>query len=93
MTEEKIKAIEALLETASHEHGKAFIDTDGDDPEWPAWYAKYLIENGINDLLPGSPDLDTLAIELSALDEEFRRSMPDEGWEEYWSPRLFARFA
>ncbi len=31
-----------LLRQTGHDHHQAFIETDGDDPEWPIWYAEYL---------------------------------------------------
>ena len=27
---------------AGRAHHQAFIETDGEDPEWPLWYASYL---------------------------------------------------
>ena len=33
-----------LLEAAGPAHHQAFIATDGEDPEWPLWYAEYLQE-------------------------------------------------
>jgi hypothetical protein len=32
-----------LLETAKAHH-RAYIETDGVDPEWPLWYADYLMD-------------------------------------------------
>jgi hypothetical protein len=32
----------SLLEEAAKAHHAAFASTDGDDPDWPLWYAQYL---------------------------------------------------
>ena len=34
---------EVLMEVAAAHHD-AFLETDGVDPEWPLWYATYLVE-------------------------------------------------
>lgn len=36
--------IEQLLTEAAAAHHAAFVETDGYDPEWPLWYASYLID-------------------------------------------------
>jgi hypothetical protein len=33
-----------LLVGAGRAHHAAFADTDGEDPEWPIWYARHLRE-------------------------------------------------
>ncbi|MBT8197192.1 MAG: hypothetical protein KJP12_06940 [Acidimicrobiia bacterium] len=32
-----------LLKAAGKAHHEAFISTDGADPEWPLWYADFLV--------------------------------------------------
>lgn len=44
MTDDRADEVAALLRSAGHAHHQAFIETDGDDPEWPLWYAGYLAE-------------------------------------------------
>ncbi|CAN5807426.1 hypothetical protein BH23CHL8_BH23CHL8_31400 [soil metagenome] len=39
MTEEFLAA---LLKETSERHHAAFRSSDGDDPDWPSWYAAYL---------------------------------------------------
>ncbi len=31
-----------LLKETAHKHHEAYIDSDGNDPEWPLWYAEQL---------------------------------------------------
>lgn len=40
----KTELIEKLLEQAATAHHEAYAATDGDDPEWPLWYASYLVD-------------------------------------------------
>jgi len=40
-----------LLQKTAQAHHQAFIKTHGEDKDWPKWYANYLIENGIIELL------------------------------------------
>lgn len=42
MEKTKLEELAALLEKTGHAHHKAFILTNGRDPEWAIWYAKYL---------------------------------------------------
>ena len=44
--------ITRLLDLTGHAHHRAFIDTDGHDPDWPIWYADYSIHQ-IRPLLAG----------------------------------------
>ena len=48
--EDKRETIATRLREAVRAHHQAFIETDGDDPDWPDWYADYLI-NDLNALL------------------------------------------
>lgn len=38
----KKQAVAGLLVAANKAHHDAFIAVDGDDPEWPIWYAEHL---------------------------------------------------
>ena len=37
-----IQQVADLLREAGRAHHQAFTATDGEDPEWPIWYADYL---------------------------------------------------
>jgi hypothetical protein len=39
-----VVAVRRLLTETGTVHHDAFAATDGDDPEWPLWYAEYLHE-------------------------------------------------
>jgi hypothetical protein len=38
----QLDEIAALLTETGAAHHEAFADTDGDDPDWPLWYAEHL---------------------------------------------------
>ena len=41
---DQIKKVSLLLLETGQAHHRAFIETDGVDPEWPLWYADYLMD-------------------------------------------------
>jgi NAD(P)H-hydrate epimerase len=41
---ELIDKLSNLLNETAEAHHKAFAATEGEDPDWPLWYADYLIE-------------------------------------------------
>ena len=43
--------IEALLHQTGEDHFATHKETNGDDPEWPLWYADHLLEKGLASLL------------------------------------------
>lgn len=45
-----VEELADLFRQTGKAHHQAFIETDGDDPEWPLWYAAYL-QARLNDLL------------------------------------------
>lgn len=42
MNEDKARELEQVFAEAGPAHHQAYIATNGDDPEWPIWYADYL---------------------------------------------------
>ncbi len=56
---ELIVELEALFRELGEKHHQAFRDTDGDDPEWPLWYAHWLM-----DRLPALLDAELTKSEL-----------------------------
>ena len=86
--------IAALLEEAETAHGGYEADSlSGDDPEWAAWYAAYLLEMGLRDLLPRSVagDPDTLTERLKELHAALQDDDPRGDWVRFFAERLAAR--
>jgi hypothetical protein len=81
-----------LLSRTAEAHHRAFAATDGADPDWPAWYASYLLENGFEDLAEDSTlsatDLSRLLIEA---DTKHRAEAQETPWELFYAELLRAR--
>ncbi len=45
MDKNKKEELAALFMQAGKAHHHAYIETDGDDPEWPLWYSEHLKES------------------------------------------------
>lgn len=58
------------------------------DQEWPTWYAAYLVEHGISDLLGQAITAEQLAQLLKQYDEEYRAQPRAEGWPDYYAAQL-----
>jgi hypothetical protein len=66
---------------------RSFLDTDGDDPEWPLWYAKYL-EDRLAPFLAAPLTRSRLVFCLIGADDEHRAADPDAPWPEYYARRF-----
>lgn len=85
MTSEfKLGALAELLERASIRHHEAFAATNGDDPDWPLWYATYL-EDGIAEILGGAPARSRIVQCLLNAKEEHLSSGSDRPWPEFYA--------
>ena len=87
----KTSAITDLLKRSGQAHHQAFLATDGDDPEWPTWYADYLMDD-LNALLGTPLDRDQLADLLVELDREYRRGAGDTAWPQFYAEHLIRHF-
>lgn len=58
------------------------------DQEWPAWYAAYLVEHGVGDLLGLAIAPEQLAGLLKQYDEEYRAEPRSESWPDYYAVQL-----
>jgi glutaredoxin len=81
-----------LFREAGHAHHEAFAATDGDDPDWPIWYADYLQE-------PFAQRLDMnfyksqLIYCLMNADFEHQARAPESDWSEFYANELLERCA
>jgi NAD(P)H-hydrate epimerase len=71
-----------LLETG-HAHHKAFIETDGADPEWPLWYADYL-----HPRMPGALTKARIIYLLQAAEIEHGRADDGSPWPDFYAEFL-----
>lgn len=88
VTPEGHERLVSVLEAAGPAHHAAYIETDGDDPEWPLWYANHVAAEvrRILDL----PDLteSRLVWAFVDADEAHRREAPEEPWARFYAERF-----
>jgi hypothetical protein len=58
------------------------------DQHWPQWYAAYLLEHGLAQLLGASLAPERLSQLLKVYDEDYKREHPSTPWEQYYAARL-----
>jgi hypothetical protein len=74
-----------LLSQVGPAHHQAFAIVDGEDPDWPTWYAAWLLER-----LP-KPQSEVEESELARLLQEAAEAHKASGSDEEW-PDFYARF-
>ena len=90
MTEAK-DALMALLTETSEAHQRAFADMNEEDPEWPMWYADFMIEK-LSELLHASLTRSELICVLLNLSRLQPKEEPDVSWQEYYADYLIGRY-
>jgi hypothetical protein len=88
--------ISALLTRTAIAHRQYEIEAlNGEvDQQWPQWYAAYLAENGLLDLLGGMAPanlelmLDELLIDC---DKSHQSNAPEEKWQDYYARYMIQR--
>jgi hypothetical protein len=81
----------AILERAHHVHAVVTEKTGGNDPDWPLFYAWWLLTwSHLPEVLGRTPSLSELAVELVRLDAAHRGSPGDAPWTEAYAAALIA---
>jgi hypothetical protein len=84
------RVADLLREVASLHHAA----TDGTDPDWPSWFAWWLVErSGLSRLLGATPVRSELVYLLVLLGKEGADEDPLEPWEEHYARRIVEYFA
>ena len=86
------REIASLLDKTQAAHG-AYEERELNgvyDQIWPAWYAAYLVEHGIAELLGRAITTEQLARLLKQYDEAYRTEQRQEGWPDYYTAQLLA---
>ena len=87
-------AVGALLREAEAAHGEYEASVLGGvrDEGWADWYAAYLLEHGLEELLPDASGIEMrdLATLLGRYDEEYRREQPAWPWPDAYAQKLVA---
>lgn len=90
--DDKIKALADIFRQAGTAHHEAFKATDGDDPDWPIWYADYL-----HDKLPAHLGVkltkSDIIYAIMRLDKELKSEAPGADWARYYAKSLLNRYS
>ena len=89
MADTKQSQLTELFLQAGHAHHQAFLDTDGDDPEWALWYANYLKES-LPRLLGVEMNQGRMVYELVRMADEAGAS--DKHWSELYAEDLIRKY-
>lgn len=87
----RVRVRDLFIETGAAHH-EAFASTNGEDPDWPIWYADYLRDK-INDLLGAALTRSQLIYCLMFVEFEREAKAPDAAWHDYYADHLIERFA
>jgi hypothetical protein len=85
--EKKAERLAALFARTGQAHHEAFSDTDGQDPEWPLWYAAHL-QDCLEPFLAAPLTRSRLVFRLIGADDEHRATESDVPWPEYYARRF-----
>jgi hypothetical protein len=84
--------LENLFREASEAHHEAFIATGGEDPEWPLWYADYMLEE-LWELLDVEFTKSQLVYLLITASNEQQMKAPGANWAWYYARFFRERYA
>lgn len=95
MPQSVLKQITGLLNRAKEEHGEyeASALNGVYDQEWDLWYASWLVEHGINDLLNVDLQSTDLATLLSDLYKQYQDAGEPGDWADYTAEQLIETVA
>jgi hypothetical protein len=89
-------AIAALLRETEAAHGAYETDVLAGvfDKDWATWYARYLLDHGLTEFLPGPGclDVDALAAMLSRLAAEYEREETATPWPDFYARGIVLEF-
>ena len=63
------------------------------DQQWYAWYADYLLTNGLGGLLGSDPDPDALATFLDESNQQHKAEGGQQSWQDYTAAKLIETFS
>jgi glutaredoxin len=85
--EAKVQKLAQLFRETGEAHHQAFLDTAGDDPEWPLWYAEHLHDR-LGSFLAAPITRSRLVFCLIGADDEHSATESEIPWPEYYARRF-----
>jgi hypothetical protein len=88
---EKMQELIELLNETQKTHHQAYIETDGYHPDWPIWYADYLLDKlrALLEARMSKSELIYLLVHLSKLQPA---DAPGADWARYYARYLVERY-
>ena len=83
--------IEGLFREVGEAHHRAYIETDGADPEWPLWYADFLRER-LGGFLDANFTRSELVYMLLLVANEQPLRAPGANWARYYAKYFIALY-
>ena len=80
-----------LLNETAEAHHKAFAATNGEDAEWPIWYADYLLDK-MRRMLNSKFTKSELIYILVSAEKENGRMAPDAYWHRFYANFIVSRY-
>lgn len=92
MNQESISRLLSQAASAHHRFEQTVLDSGGDH-EWQAWYAGYVIEHGLNELLPQPISVDRLSQFLTESNRRYEQIDKREAWAQFTADDLIRYLA
>lgn len=89
--EERVLMIEQLLAETGQAHHLAFIESDGADPDWPLWYADYLVDK-LPRYLEAELTRSQIVYLLVDLHNRQLKKAPGSSWTRFYARQLTRRY-
>lgn len=80
-----------LLSETAEAHHKAFAATEGEDPDWPIWYADYLLDK-MRQMLKAKFTKSELIYLLVLADKENGSIAPGAYWPRFYANLIISRY-
>lgn len=88
---ELLQQLRELFKETGHAHHEAFIEVDGADDEWPAWYAEHMHKRLCTLLLAEFTQSELIYL-LVLVDRERALHAPGAEWTDYYARFFLARY-
>jgi hypothetical protein len=86
-----LEELEKLFHETGQAHHEAFKDTDGEDLEWPSWYAEKMVSK-LSGLLDAKFSISELTYLLVWAEKERSFRSPGASWARYYARFFIERY-
>jgi hypothetical protein len=87
----KISALLAQASSAHHQYEQTILK--GLDQDWPTWYANYVIQNGLVELLNQPVTVEQISQFFRQRNEDYEREHTAQDWADYTAQKIIEDFS